>query len=167
MLRRFAWLGLLLGTKLWHLSPPHAEPPDEFGCSANHKDCSSDWNRCMRREGGSSHMCEQQQGEVVVVPPAWWHATCNQPVSFGSAGRYTLGIGGQDKCGTIPFNHRDCKLVLPPPERLLNKQQETNLCPDAKMAVRCHGTLGLDMARADNEVLLQPDAQIVRMIETL
>ena len=36
-------------------------------------------------------LCEHHAKEVMVVPTAWWHATCNLE-------DYTFGIGGQDSC---------------------------------------------------------------------
>ena len=38
--------------------------------------------------------CLQRPGEVMIVPTAWWHATCN-------LAEFTLGIGGQDSCDLI------------------------------------------------------------------
>lgn len=39
-------------------------------------------------------VCVQRPREVMVVPTAWWHATCNVDA-------YTLGVGGQDSCDLV------------------------------------------------------------------
>ena len=117
----------------------------------------------MRFEGGSTHTCDQRPGEVVVVPTAWWHATCNEPEFFGDKA-YTLGIGGQDWCDTKP--QMDCpQLLVPPLERLLNKQKTQQVCGDPEFTVACHDEWGLQLAKHTGERLYQPDLQIVELNE--
>mmetsp|Transcript_6587 Transcript_6587/g.14721 ORF Transcript_6587/g.14721 Transcript_6587/m.14721 type:complete len:157 (+) Transcript_6587:430-900(+) len=79
-----AWVGLIAGMKLWHVrSPEHPRPPNPS---------------CEKRDSiealeGVTH-CLQRPGEVMVVPTAWWHATCNlEP--------FTFGVGGQDDCDMV------------------------------------------------------------------
>ena len=81
----FAWLGLVFGEKRWYLAPPVAARPGEPTCA---------WDRCWDRGedlGADVTMCVQRPGDVIVVPTAWWHATCN-------CAAYTFSMGGQDAC---------------------------------------------------------------------
>lgn len=76
-----AWVGLVAGMKLWHLLPPHMPRPPNPSCRRR--------DAIEALEGGTH--CLQRPGEVMLVPTAWWHATCN-------LAPYTLGLGGQDDC---------------------------------------------------------------------
>ncbi len=77
-----AWLGLVAGVKLWHLAPPTVPKPSDISCEDGGR---IDYERAERE--GVSH-CLLNRGEVVFVPEAWWHATCNLD-------DYTVGVGGQ------------------------------------------------------------------------
>lgn len=93
----FAWLGVVAGAKRWYVAPPHVEKPPEPVCGCKHG-CigGADEDRYENLEvedlGDAVGVCEQRVGEVMIVPTAFWHATCNlEP--------YTIGIGAQDSCG--------------------------------------------------------------------
>ena len=75
---------------------------------------------------GATHGCVQRPGEVVVVPTAWWHATCN----YGG----TFAFGGEDDCD-----------VRPCPSRPVG---ERDVCADAELVVQCHGPLGAESRSA-------------------
>lgn len=151
----FAWLGLVNGSKRWYLAPPTLPVPDEFGCTHAHgMRCASDaWAECMARAAGCTHVCEQSTWEVIVVPTAWWHATCNEHGDDG-----TVGIGGQDACDTAHAG--TCDLQMPTSARLLNKQGVHSVCPDAELGLACHDQYGVDLARSSAPRLLQPDLQV-------
>ena len=78
----FAWLGAIFGVKRWYLAPPFADRPGEPTCA--------DWDK-GEDLGPDAWMCVQRPGDVIVVPTAWWHATCN-------CSPYTFSLGGQDGC---------------------------------------------------------------------
>ena len=151
----FAWLGLLNGSKVWHLAPPTEPAPDEYGCLSDYgPECSQDWERCMA--AGCTHSCRQSTREVVIVPTGWWHSTCNAPGP-------TVGIGGQDRCDALDDGTPGCRLRYPAAERLLNQQGVSGVCPDASRAAACHGELGLSVDATVPPRLLQPDLQVSKV----
>lgn len=91
-----AWLAVLAGAKLWHLAPPSRPKPSNRYCPNRGK---IDYD--LARREGVVH-CMAYQGEVVVVPDNWWHATCNMLP-------YTVAIGGQtwDQSAGVPFAPRE------------------------------------------------------------
>ena len=87
----FAWIGLVAGRKLWYIAPPHAPRPDNPRC--NYSDEVAAGQPRIEELTSVSH-CLQRAREEMVVPTAWWHATCNLDA-------HTLGIGGQDSCDLV------------------------------------------------------------------
>ena len=80
----FAWIGLVAGRKVWYVAPVSIPRPANPTCTTGDS---------VEQLPGVSH-CLQRPREVMVVPTAWWHATCNlEP--------YTFGIGGQDSCDLV------------------------------------------------------------------
>ena len=90
-----AWLATVAGAKLWHVAPPHVSQPQNRYCVHRGK---VDYGLAARE--GILH-CMAHEGDVVVVPDDWWHATCNMLP-------YTLAIGGQtwDQAAGTPFGAR-------------------------------------------------------------
>ena len=82
----FAWIGLVAGVKHWYVAPGDIEKPSNPTCEPRERSA-------IQRIPGVTH-CEQLAREVVVVPTAWWHATCNLEA-------YTFGVGGQDSCDLV------------------------------------------------------------------
>ena len=74
------WIALIAGRKLWHVRDGSLPKPREPVCSIDPPE---------RIPGTLA--CTQNAGEIIVLPTAWWHATCN-------LGEFTVGIGGQDSC---------------------------------------------------------------------
>ena len=89
----FSWLALLQGRKLWYFAPgpwPRPLPPDcDAAVNAVHANATAARTVAPL---GATHACVQQPGEVMIVPTAFWHATCN----LGPPP--TIGWGGQDLC---------------------------------------------------------------------
>lgn len=77
----FTWIALVAGSKLWHVAPGTTPKPLNPSCAR--RDAYDVIEGTIR--------CLQSAGEVIALPTAWWHATCN-------LGEYTVGIGGQDSC---------------------------------------------------------------------
>ncbi|KAL1522518.1 hypothetical protein AB1Y20_017505 [Prymnesium parvum] len=77
-----AWLATVAGAKLWHLAPPSVPMPEHRTCADRGR---IDWARAAAE--GVRH-CAVLPGELIVVPPSWWHATCNLHP-------YTVAVGGQ------------------------------------------------------------------------
>ena len=61
----------------------------------------------------------------MVVPTAWWHATCN-------LGAFTLGIGGQDSCDMV-----DCTPAGPADETEFELHMRKQFCRDDSRGARC------------------------------
>ena len=78
---------------------------------------------------GVTH-CLQEAGEVMVVPTAWWHATCNLEA-------FTLGVGGQDSC-----DMKDCTPPGPPDEDPHDLHMRKQFCRQARLVEHCHGDYG-------------------------
>ena len=66
--------------------PSHGRRPAEPSC-----DIGPDGGATEERVANTCSSL-QLPGEVVIVPTAWWHATCNLK-------SWTIGIGAQDSCG--------------------------------------------------------------------
>lgn len=77
----FTWIALVAGSKMWHVAPGTTPKPLDPSCAR--RDAYDVIEGTIR--------CLQSEGEVIALPTAWWHATCN-------LGEYTVGIGGQDSC---------------------------------------------------------------------
>ena len=75
----------------------------------------------------------------MVVPTAWWHATCSTA--------NTVSIGGQDMCGL----EHDCLAASE-----ASGPMEWRLCDDPLLAVACHGPHGVETGRKLPPRLLQP-----------
>lgn len=89
----FAWIGLVAGVKHWYVAPGSSPKPENPTCYDRRK---------VERIAGVTH-CEQRAKEVIIVPTAWWHATCNLE-------DYTFGVGGQDSCDLVDcpgYEHAD------------------------------------------------------------
>lgn len=121
----FAWIGLVAGAKLWYVSPPTSE---RFGAPS----CAD--RASIEVLGGEVTHCLQRPGEVMVVPTAWWHATCN-------LGEFTLGVGGQDYCDL-----EDCTPVGPAGETAHERHMRMVFCADGARQEACHGAAGLEIA---------------------
>lgn len=78
----FTWIGLIVGRKLWHVAPGTIPKPREPNCA----------RKLVENEvlPNTTH-CLQEAGDIIALPTAWWHATCNLDP-------FTIGIGGQDSC---------------------------------------------------------------------
>ena len=74
----FTWIALVSGMKRWHVAPHEYPMAQEPHCY--------EWP-----ERVASHACTQNAGDVILLPTAWWHSTCNY-------GDETIGVGGQDSC---------------------------------------------------------------------
>lgn len=78
----FSWLGLAAGAKLWFLANSTQPRPPNPRC-----DRSIDALPVLK----DTCRVVQLPGETMIVPTAWWHATCN-------LANWTIGIGAQDSC---------------------------------------------------------------------
>ena len=72
------------GRKVWYTAPHHVQRPENPTCMTGDE---------IEDLPTVSH-CLQKPKEVMIVPTAWWHATCNLDP-------YTLGLGGQDSCDLV------------------------------------------------------------------
>ena len=87
-----SWNVLLRGRKRWMLWPPA-----RASYAQRHVALAS---AGARAAGGAPLVCEQQPGEVLIVPPLWGHATVNLAPSIGFATElqgveraFDLGVG--------------------------------------------------------------------------
>jgi hypothetical protein len=137
----FAWLAVLSGAKTWYLAPPrHPKPADPL-CTMGGR---------VEALDGVTHACAQAKGEVMVVPTAWWHATCNAHQAT------TVAIGGQDECDL----NRQC-LDAPPPVELEGEQPSPpppmwRACADETRHLHCHSDSGMRYGLGMPPRLLQP-----------
>ena len=120
-----AWIGLVAGAKVWHVAPHDGPRPTNPTCANRDR---------VEMIEGVTH-CVQRVGEVMVVPTAWWHATCN-------LADFTLGYGGQDSCDLI-----DCTPPGPSDETPRDYHLRMLFCKDDARDEACHGALGLEMAQ--------------------
>ncbi|KAL1515964.1 hypothetical protein AB1Y20_002577 [Prymnesium parvum] len=126
----FAWIGLIAGEKLWYASPPEVPRPAGPSCSRR--------DQIEPLEGAT--ICLQRPGEVMVVPTAWWHATCN-------LGEFTLGVGGQDACDLV-----DCTPPGPPGESARERHMRMVFCAQGlARSEQCFGPDGRRFSRAASE----------------
>jgi hypothetical protein len=135
-----AWIGLIGGMKLWHVAPHDAPRPPNPTCGARDR---------IEVLPGVTH-CLQHPGEVMVVPTAWWHATCN-------LGEYTLGIGGQDSCDLV-----DCTPPGPPDEDPHELHMRKEFCLSPARSEQCNGPAGATQASHHRESLLRELASGIR-----
>jgi hypothetical protein len=86
----FAWIGLVAGGKRWYTAPPHYPRPPEPSCRAAGDDveAAGAWaaEEAIFEQRGVG-VCVQRPREVMVVPTAWWHATCNVHPCIATAPR--------------------------------------------------------------------------------
>ena len=110
-----AWIGLVAGMKLWHVRESGTPRPANPRCERDSIDVLPNVTTCLQRPG-----------EVMVVPTAWWHATCN-------LGEFTLGVGGQDSCDLI-----DCTPPGPADETEMELHMRKEFCRDSRRSVACN-----------------------------
>ena len=140
----FAWLAAVVGGKAWFLAPPERPRPDNPECQASPQAAPG---ATLVPPHGVTHACMQKEGEVVVAPTAWWHATCNLGV--------TVAIGGQDECDLV----RDCFAFVdmdPVPDPTYTAKPMWRYCADPTLHESCHGDAGEEHARRAHPRLLQP-----------
>ena len=130
----FAWIGLVGGMKLWHVAPHDSPRPPNPTCA----------DRARIEALPNVTHCLQRPGEVMVVPTAWWHATCN-------LGEYTLGVGGQDSCDLL-----DCTPPGPPDEDPHELHMRKLFCLDEHRSLGCNGAYGAARARWHAERFERP-----------
>ena len=125
----FSWLALRQGTKVWFFAP-HGSPakPEDPSCAG-----AVSAAEAQRPPRGATHQCVQRPGTVIVVPTAWWHATCN----FGEGPIFAFG--GEDDCDVRP-----CEDIRSP---------STVCLADDERAAACHGDEGARHAEAINREL--------------
>ena len=123
------WIGLVAGKKLWHVAPGSVpRPARNPECNRDRPDVVEGTMRCLQSVGEVSAATPQaskhpkvpcawslidvvltSEPQVILLPTAWWHATCN-------IDPFTVGIGGQDSCDlgcveeavkndSVPFCH--------------------------------------------------------------
>ena len=119
-----AWIGLVAGMKVWHVRAYNLSKPISPTCVSRED---------IEELPGVTH-CLQRAGEVMIVPTAWWHATCN-------LANFTLGIGGQDSCDLV-----DCTPQGPQGETPSQLHLRKQFCRNETRAVACHGKAGDDAA---------------------
>ena len=76
----FTWIALVSGTKLWHVADGQVMKPAEPNCNIDPPQRIPNTLACIQREN-----------EIMTLPTAWWHSTCNLD-------NFTIGVGGQDSC---------------------------------------------------------------------
>lgn len=109
----FSWLALLDGDKEWYFAPPTQRKPGD-------PQCEREWAR-QRPPDGATHRCWQAAQDVMIVPTAWWHATCNFGLDI------TFGFGGEDDCDVRACDDGPTSPICP---------------PDLMLAAACHGEQG-------------------------
>eukprot|EP00928_Gymnodinium_smaydae_P039456 TRINITY_DN26951_c0_g1_i1.p1 TRINITY_DN26951_c0_g1~~TRINITY_DN26951_c0_g1_i1.p1 ORF type:complete len:909 (-),score=81.97 TRINITY_DN26951_c0_g1_i1:175-2901(-) len=77
-----AWLGQVVGSRLWYVLPPQSRPPSEKA------------NACAYLKGEAvlpdgAQACVQLPGQVVHLPKGWMHATC-------ALQEWNVGVGAQN-----------------------------------------------------------------------
>jgi hypothetical protein len=120
----FSWLALLHGEKRWLFAPPSTPRPANPECSS----ASGGLDEIPPR--GVTHACMQRAGQLIVVPTAMWHATCN-------AGGFAFGFGGEDSC--------DVGMCYDAEGR------QGPFCSVPERAVACSGEHGAALALADEQ----------------
>jgi hypothetical protein len=75
----------------------------------------------------------------MVVPTAWWHATCN----MHAEPEVTVGIGAEDDCDFVPICDDDNPDVT---EEIVEMRERGGSCVDVSRAAACHGDEGLRRA---------------------
>jgi hypothetical protein len=97
----FAWLGLITGQKRWFFAGPDAERPSLL---QYHVNCS------LKYASTVSLQCSQRVGDIVIVPAAWWHSTCNiAPTSEHE--HIIIGVGGEDQCDFVDGKYDSSKKI--------------------------------------------------------
>lgn len=106
----FSWLALLMGAKHWFFAPHTVPAPPNPDCPPA--------SGVVAPPFGATYQCSQRAGELIVVPTAMWHATCNTGTTFA--------FGGEDMCDLAP-----CAPSSP-----------SYHCVDVERTVECHEWLG-------------------------
>ena len=78
-----AFAETIIGAKRWFLSPPNARPV--FKTDRVQANWTLEWEARMGSENTNSRLpnddaiieCTLGAGEVIYIPPNWWHATLN------------------------------------------------------------------------------------------
>ena len=86
----WAYNALVAGEKGWFFAPPTRPPPAANPTCDKLASVTSIEELQRLAVPGATHVCAQRISEVVVVPAAWWHATCHKTL--------TVAIGGEDRC---------------------------------------------------------------------
>jgi hypothetical protein len=68
------WLALITGRKRWLLAPPNAAPP----ATAHRRVAEGE-----QPPHPGTIVVDQQPGEILYLPPGWWHCTYNAPTEPG------------------------------------------------------------------------------------
>ena len=97
----------------------------------------------------ASHACQQVPGELMVVPSAWWHATCQLP--------HTVAVGGQDACD-ITFT--GCPPAIADAAKY-QPVQSPNVCRIAGRSLLCHNFTSSTPREERAAAILQPKRQAV------
>ena len=79
----FSWLRILRGRKLWFFAPPDVPMPPN-----THRNYCLDPRQAP--PAGVTHICDQRENDLMIVPTLWWHATCNMEDD-----RMTFALGSQ------------------------------------------------------------------------
>ena len=122
-----AWIGLISGLKLWHVRAYGMPRPANPTCDERHS---------IEVLPNVTH-CLQRPGEVMLVPTAWWHATCNLDP-------FTFGVGGQDACDLL-----DCTPPGPPDETARELHMRKQFCRDDRVVEFCNTDAGAVEASRD------------------
>ena len=113
----FSWLGLLKGQKEWFFAPHTSSKPPEPSCEP--LAAGAAWPTLPPT--GATHTCVQRAGEAIVVPTAWWHATCNVGATFA--------FGGEDSCDVAACD-------------LSSGGHGSRVCPILDQMAACHAEAG-------------------------
>eukprot|EP00466_Bigelowiella_natans_P015303 jgi/Bigna1/138847/aug1.47_g13555 len=126
-----AWLATVYGSKHWYMAAPTTKKPPEPQCFSHRGDGSGRGEEGWKEVG--VRYCEVFPGEILWVPPQWWHATCN-------GDPYTVALGGQQYIpyrdrlvqsdGTLPLLHLAAlRGNISSVRRLLESEDAPPLCP--------------------------------------